>query len=279
MMTPSRSRSGHVGLIKIRPPLDADEEARLQAAIAAGRRAAERLAAGTPTSPTTHAALRSEIRRGRAAEEELLAGTCGLVKQRVAQLGFRMDRDDLEAAALEGLVTALRRFDPTKGARFATYANYWIQKMVLEAISHRVPYPESDVRLVIQLRRLLRRSSHTLTTEEVARHLRLTRTEAARIMSIDHAISQGTEDVDEKHVSSDAPPWPEAEWIIDGLKEILGGEFEDFWLWTGRVMSLEELGRRHGISKQAMAKRVQRWRRLVEQSPRADEMLQWLRAQ
>jgi RNA polymerase primary sigma factor len=223
--------------------------------------------------------LRRAVRRGREAEEHLLGSTCGLVRQRIYALGFRVDRDELESAGLEGLVSALRSFDASRGARFSTYASYWINKMVFAAISRRAPYPEADLRLVVKLRRLVARTNHVVTVGEVAQHLHLARAEASRIMKVSDDIAAGTATLDDTTLVDDSSPWPEAEWIIDQLKSILVADFEDFWMWTGRVMSLEELGRRHGISKQAMAKRAKRWRRLVESSEHAEEMLTWLRAQ
>ncbi len=280
-MPEMRQRSGAIGIIPIRAPLSKEEEDRVHEAIAHGRDAARRLSEDAARSPKERNALRRTVREGRAAEEELLAGTCALVKKRVTDLGFPFDQDELEAAGLEGLVTALRRFEPDQGARFATYANYWISKMVFAAISHRVPYPESDLRLVIKLRRFENQIHHRpVTTAEVAKALAVSRVQAARIMRMSLDIAVGTSQVEhESHATDDTAPWPEAEWIIDGLKEVLGDDFTDFWMWTGRVMSLEELGRANGISKQAMAKRVAKWRRLVESSEHADQMVAWLRAQ
>jgi RNA polymerase sigma factor (sigma-70 family) len=273
-----------IGNLTVRGPLTRDEETELHHRIAKGREAAATLAGSSPLAETERRALRATVRRGRQAEEDLLAGTYALVKKRINDLGFQVDRDELEGAGVEGLVKALREFDPDHGVRFATYANYWISKMVFAAISHRVPYPEPDLRLVIKYRRLRRQHDpNQISSAEVMKLLGLTRAQAGRVMKMSDDIAAGIGKFDEEHHEAPSPessePWPEAEWVIDRLKEILGSEFADFWMWTGRVMTLEELGRRNGISKQAMAKRVQRWRRLVESSEHADEMLAWLRAQ
>jgi hypothetical protein len=281
--SPARQH-GSIGLITISTPLSKDQEAQLLDAIATGRQAARRLLSQPELAGEQRTAQRSLVRRGRRAEEELLAGTCALVKQRVNDLGFPFDQDELEAAGLEGLVTALREFDATRGVRFATYANYWISKMVYATISNRVPYPDSDLRLVIKFRRLQRNHvGRPLTTAEVMRHLSLSRSKSQRVMKMSADIAAGTAEIDpnapQREQGDNGRPWPESEWVIDALHDILGNEFTDFWMWTGRVMTLEELGRSHGITKQAMAKRVARWKRLVEASPHADRMLAWLRAQ
>lgn len=276
----SPSRRGTIGLIQIGTPLTKEREFELHRAIADGRAAARRLDNGAH-GPDELSTLRRLVRAGRVAEEELLAGTGALVKRRVNDLGFPFDQDELEAAGLEGLVRALRDFDPSRDIRFATYANYWISKAVFGAISHRVRIPERDLRQVIKLRRAERQHpERPVTVAEAARLLGVKRAEASRLMEISASLyderSAGVdvEDAEEARVTG-----PEADWIIERLKSILGRDFEDFWMWTGRVMSLEELGRRHGITKQAMFKRVQRWRRLVESSDDAAEMLSWLRAQ
>src|SRR5665811_869126 len=156
--------------------------------------------------------------------------------------------------------------------------------MVMAAISHRVPYPDADLRLVIKFRRLQRQhGSRTLTVAEVMRTMQLSRAQASRVMKMSSDIALGMAPIDDTRAMGDfgdsAETWPEAEWVSDLLREILGADFTDFWMWTGRVMSLEELGKKNGVSKQAMAKRVQKWRRIVESSSHADRLLGWLRAQ
>lgn len=279
-----QSRRTSLGLLPITGPLEREDEDRLHEIIADGRAAADELtSSGSPSDPS-NTTLRRRVRAGRLAEEELLAGTAALVRKRVTDLGFPYDQDDLEAAGIEGLVRALRAFDPSRGVRFATYANYWISKLVYSSISHHVHYPDADLRLLIKYRRFQRQHDDRAgNVAEVSRALGMSRENAARVMNMSTVIASGYVDVHhDSHASAareDGAPWPEAQWIIDRLKSILGEEFEDFWMWTGRVMSLEELGERHGISKQAMAKRVTRWRRLVESSADAKEMLAWLRAQ
>lgn len=263
--------------------LTRDEESALHAVIADGRRAAEELLSTRHHSTSEVTALRRRVRAGRSAEERLLGSTAALVRQRVTELGFPYDKDDLEAAGLEGLVRALRAFDPTRDVRFATYANYWISKLVYGAISHHVHFSDADIRLLVKFRRFQRQHDDRASNpEEVARALGVSRADAARVMTMSATIAGGVSELHRETAETepeDSSPWPEAQWVIDRLKSILGDDFEDFWMWTGRVMSLEELGARHGITKQAMSKRVQRWRRQVESSEDADAMLSWLRAQ
>jgi RNA polymerase sigma factor (sigma-70 family) len=48
--------------------------------------------------------------------------------------GYGLGRDEIEAAAFEGLVHARRTFDPEKGARFATHASNWIRATLGELV-------------------------------------------------------------------------------------------------------------------------------------------------
>ncbi|NOY92907.1 MAG: sigma-70 family RNA polymerase sigma factor [Deltaproteobacteria bacterium] len=47
---------------------------------------------------------------------------------------YRIRLGDLISEANLGLVTAVSKFDPSRGTRFVTYAGYWIRAFVLEAV-------------------------------------------------------------------------------------------------------------------------------------------------
>jgi RNA polymerase sigma factor (sigma-70 family) len=49
-------------------------------------------------------------------------------------LNHGVPEEDLRQEGLIGLLEAQRRFDPSRGGKFSTYAHYWIRKQVLAAL-------------------------------------------------------------------------------------------------------------------------------------------------
>lgn len=73
-------------------------------------------------------------RRGRRAKDRFINANLRLAVSYVAKhchrLAKRHSADDLIQAANLGLITAVERFDPTRGYRFSTYAYWWIRQAV-----------------------------------------------------------------------------------------------------------------------------------------------------
>lgn len=63
----------------------------------------------------------------RAARDELIVGSLRMVALRARMLGFgERDIADAVQAGTVGLIRAIDRFDPRRGARLATFAWWWI---------------------------------------------------------------------------------------------------------------------------------------------------------
>jgi DNA-directed RNA polymerase specialized sigma subunit len=117
--------------------------------------------------------LQRQRHAGQTAESLLLQSTLGLVRARVTERGYRFGNEELEAAGVEGLVNALHRFDPEKGTRFSTYANYWIMKLVNQAIQQQAGLTDSEMRLVLAVQKLARSNPNKeLTKREIAASLK-----------------------------------------------------------------------------------------------------------
>ncbi len=264
----------------MRAPLDVDEERRLYPVIQEGRRASVELASAEGHDPRRRALLRAR-HAGQEAESTLLRATLGLVRARVMERGYRFSDEDLEAAGVEGLVNALRRFDPEKGTRFATYANYWITKLVNQAVQQRAGLTDTEMRQVLKYQKLERsHPERTPGTREVASALGVSLAKA-------HEVAQLSRELQARRYASVAleevaDPRPESNhdvapaWVIDELRRVTGEDFDAFWQYTFKTMSMEEIARTRGISRQAMAKRIDRCRRAVRESPEADRLQRWL---
>ena len=175
--------SGVIGGLRIGSPLALDEERRLYPIIEAGRAASARLASGE-VAPDERRRLARVRLDGSRAESALLTATLGLVRARVTERGYHFGGDELEAAGVEGLANAMRRFDPSHGARFATYANYWITKLVNQAIQLQAGLTDTEMRRALAVQKLQRSSAEPVTARVVARELGLDPRRAAEALQV-----------------------------------------------------------------------------------------------
>jgi RNA polymerase sigma factor (sigma-70 family) len=261
-------------------PLSVEEERRLYPVIERGRRAERALNAVSPQESGERHRLLRERQSGQEAESLLLRATCGLVRTRVLERGYRFGDEDLEAAGVEGLVNALHRFDSSKGTRFSTYANYWIMKLVNQAIQQQVGLSDSEMRKILAFQKLERsQPDKRLSKREVALALKVSQTKAHEVIQMSRELAarrfESTDfsdvgDVREPVETGDAPAW-----VIDELRTLCGKDFDAFWQYTFRTMPLDEIAKGYGISRQAMSKRIARCRRAVLESPGAERLEAW----
>lgn len=280
----STSPRGVIGGLKMLAPLTVEEERKLYPDIQRGREAGVILVERPPADQSVRRKLLRQRQAGQEAESLLLRATCGLVRTRVLERGYRFGNDELEAAGIEGLVNALRRFDPEKGTRFSTYANYWIMKLVNQAIQQQSGVTDSEMRLILKLQKLERSNPNKrLTKREVAASLGISQARATEVMQMNRDLTsrryESTDfddvaDVKQSHELGEAPSW-----VIDELRRLCGDDFDSFWQFTFRTMSIEEIARAHGISRQGMTKRIERCRRAVMQSPEVDRLREWFAQQ
>ncbi len=268
-----------VGGLKMLKPLTVDEERALLPVITRGREAARRLDAGGLDAATTRA-LRREREEGQRAESTLLRATCGLVRLRVVERGYRFGNEELEAAGVEGLVNALHRFDPGKGNRFSTYANYWIMKLVNQAIRQQAGLSESEMEYVLRLQKLLRSDlAKKFSTKEVANALGVSLAKARDIVQMNRDLVNRRFETGDFERGIEARPSPDVneapQWVIEALKRLCGEDFDAFWQYAFQTMSIEEIARSRGISRQAMSKRLEKCRKAVRESAEAQRLQDW----
>lgn len=276
----TKGARGYIGGLAMLAPLAVEEERALYPVIQEGRRASEALAQDQVLEPSRRQQLLRARQVGQEAESMLLRATFGLVRVRIVERGYRFYNEDLEAAGVEGLVNALQRFDPEKGTRFSTYANYWITKLVNQTVQQQSGLSDAEMRLILKFQRF-ERTNHgrRLTKRDVSYELGVSQAKAQEIMQLSRELqsrrfaSVELEDVaDPRHASdvNDAPAW-----VIDELRRLTGEDFDAFWQYTFKTMPMEEIAKAHGISRQGMTKRIERCRRAVRESPEAERLERW----
>jgi RNA polymerase sigma factor (sigma-70 family) len=275
---------GVIGGLEMVAPLDPEEERRLHPVILHGREAAELLERGEIGDVGERRRLLRLRHDGQEAESLLLRATCGLVRRRVIERGYRFGNEELEAAGVEGLVNALRRFDPELGTRFSTYANYWIMKLVNQAVQQQAGLTDAEMRLVLALQRLQRTNpDKRLSRRDVALALNISQAKAGEVIQMERDLTsrrfESTSFDEEADVRTPADPSDAPSWVIDELRRLCGDDFDAFWQYTFKTMSMEEIARARGISRQAMTKRIERCRRAVRESPNAHRLHQWFLGQ
>lgn len=271
---------GVIGGLAMTPPLSVEEERRLHPIIQAGRKAAVTLAKGKVTDQAKRRKLLRERQAGQDAETRLLQATCGLVRTRVMERGYRFGSEELEAAGIEGLVNALHRFDPKQGNRFSTYANYWIMKLVNLAVQQQAGLTDSEMRQVLALQKLERlHPTKRLTKKEVAAELEISQSKALEVLQMNRDLNarryEQSTPFEMSEIKQASGPGDAPSWVIDALRELCGEDFDAFWQATFRTMSIEEIANKEGISRQGMTKRIERCRRAVRESPVAERLQRW----
>lgn len=89
---------------------------------------------------------------------------------------WKAEKEDVIGAAVEGLIEAANRFDPTGGTRFTTYAKYWIDYRIHQYLNQMVPMihvPAGQINMVRALHRDLdieakKQNDYSLTEERLA---------------------------------------------------------------------------------------------------------------
>jgi RNA polymerase primary sigma factor len=114
--------------------LTAEEEVELSRHIEVGRFAAQRLAEGAGEE---HDELQRLVDRAEAARALLVRSNTRLVISIAKRyFGQGLDFLDLIQEGNIGLLTAVDKFDYTRGTRFSTYATWWIRQGITRALSN-----------------------------------------------------------------------------------------------------------------------------------------------
>jgi len=112
------------------------------------------------------AQLARKIKRGdKAAKERMIKANLRLVvKIANDYAAYGLPLLDLISEGNLGLIKAVERFDPRKGAKFSTYAAWWIKQSIRRALANQSKTIRLPVHLVDKIQKM-RRISHQLTDE------------------------------------------------------------------------------------------------------------------
>lgn len=182
-----------------------------------------------------------------------------------ARMKCGLAEDDAISAANLGLMRAIRRFDAGRGARFTTYAGWWIKKALSEARYdvHAIKVPSGDRKRYSQFAKMKREG---VSSEDIAAILEVTLYEVERILSLpsgrqDSFDSEVPLEYAAEVIDSEEAERGEHEELLQKLEaakmklgiEELGIVHDRF----SRNMSLAEIGKARGMSSFLVKERLQ----------------------
>jgi len=117
-------------------------------------------------TPKEEVRLAKRIQKGdEAARQHMITANLRLVVK-IAQYysGLGLPLLDLISEGNIGLMKAVERFDPTKGAKLSTYAAWWIKQSIKRALANQSKTIRLPAHLVDKISKM-RRTTHTLTEQ------------------------------------------------------------------------------------------------------------------
>lgn len=132
----------------------------------------------------------SQSQKESAREEFINANLRLVIKIAIEYSHCGLDLADLVSEGNLGLIKAVERFQPEKGAKFSTYAAFWIRQRIRRALSNhartiRIPVHQLDrLRKVIQVRKKLESDGKTGMEAEIANELGLSTAKVKETLSL-----------------------------------------------------------------------------------------------
>ncbi|MEP4078125.1 sigma-70 family RNA polymerase sigma factor [Haloferula sp.] len=199
-----------------------------------------------------------------------------VVKIAKSYAGYGLPLSDLISEGNIGLMTAIDRYDPEKGAKLSSYASWWIKQSVKRALANQgktIRLPIHAVEKITRIRRITtlmtealgREPSNEELSEETGipiKKLTMIRQAAQRPTSLDAPLSEG-EQTNFGDVIGDESALSPLESLtsnnlheqLDGLLDLLDERESHiinsrFGLNGKKPMNLEEVGREFGVTRE-----------------------------
>lgn len=222
--------------------------------------------------------MAARIRAGdRKAREHMIKANLRLVVKIARDYsGLGVPLVDLISEGNIGLMTAVDRFDPRKGAKFSTYGSWWIKQSIKRALANQskvIRLPTHIVEKISKMRRIALLLSEELgrdpTDDELGeelgiplRKLALLKRAAQRMTSLDEPVN-GDEGVDYSEIIGDEDAVHPLQALADRhLHHQLGDLLETlderehlvigarYGLNGSKPATLEEVGRELGVTRE-----------------------------
>jgi RNA polymerase primary sigma factor len=286
------------------PLLTAEQEVELAKRIESGRKGRDKLARGA-RSEKHQFRLRQQVEDGWSAREHLVLANSRLVISVAKKyIGRGVPFLDLIQEGNIGLIRAMKKFDYRRGYKFSTYATWWIRQAVTRAIADqgrtiRVPVHMGD--RINKLHRETHRLTQTLgrkpTTDELAEAMDVPPKKieemikaAWRPVSLETPTDSEDDSVLGDFVEDQESPAPPEiatqtllrEQIHEVLNTLPARESRilqlRYGLLDGTSYTLEEVGRKMGVTRERVRQiEAQAFRRL-RQSSVSNKLADYLRS-
>jgi RNA polymerase primary sigma factor len=176
--------------------LSEEEEISLAEEYAQGRAAEEQLAEALNPDPKRKRVLEAAVVHGQEARKRMIQCNLRLVVSQAKRYAGRgLSFEDLVQEGNIGLIEAVERFDPRRGARFSTYAVWWIRQAVTRAIANQsrmVRLPAHVGEKLYRLRRAREKLSAQLhrrpTEHELAEQMGVSPGEIRRLLRSQRSV-------------------------------------------------------------------------------------------
>jgi RNA polymerase primary sigma factor len=242
-------------------------------------------------------ARRAQAGEPRAAERLVTANLRFVISYVKKYQGHGLDLSELVAIGNEGLLKAVRKFDPDQGVKFISYAVWWVRQAVLKALAEqtrsvRIPLNQNShfIRMARTETYLSQELGREPTDEEIARALddtpenvRAARRMTAGEISLDAPIDRTERDaatVGERFAADDGPVIEDItdatlqREFIDRLfrKYLTPRERRILYLYYGleegsEGMTLERIGEILGVTRERVRQIRERAFEKLRQSP------------
>lgn len=257
------------------PLLSVEEEISLAQRIEAGNQAFTQLQQ-TPDSPQAHE-LNATLEDGLSARDHLIRANTRLVVSIAKRYMTRgVPFLDLIQEGNLGLMKAVEKFDYRRGYRFSTYATWWIRQTITRAIADqgrtiRVPVHMSDrIRHLYRVvRELEQEHGCTPALEEIAEKMQMEPRKVQWMLkvswqplSLEHPVGEDEDSELGNFIENESAPTPSQtahdHLLQEKIEELLGTLTPRearilrlrFGLHNGRSYTLEEVGRKFGLTRE-----------------------------